>query len=198
MEFRRVLFRSNRYSRLNVATKIRPQVAMPACRVLLTSSGCRVKIAAIPPPNAYTAHTNAKTSAKEPNTSMATPLLPRRFRVRYMLLRWGELAAAPPLPPPNFTCFFTVVLLPGHQSSARYDSIILKKVVYLLRVPFVFLPTASLCPCPIGQSPGGPASASLNRATEFPDAELSNLTASKTTGQPSSNAKSLSRIGPSA
>src|SRR5439155_1633559 len=49
---------------------------MPACRVLLISSGCRVKIAAIPPPNAYTAHTNAKTSAKEPNTSMATPLPP--------------------------------------------------------------------------------------------------------------------------
>src|SRR2546429_186828 len=62
--------------RLKVARKIRPQVAMPACRVLLISSGCRVKIAAIPPPNAYTAHTNAKTSAKEPNTSMATPLPP--------------------------------------------------------------------------------------------------------------------------
>src|SRR2546429_4571534 len=85
--------------RLKVARKIRQQVAMPACLVLLISSGCRVKIAAMPPPNAYTAHTNAKTSAKEPNTSMATPPLPRRFRVRYMLLRWGELAAAPPLPP---------------------------------------------------------------------------------------------------
>src|SRR6267154_4513013 len=88
-----------RYARLKVARKIKQHVAIPAWRVLLISSGWRVIIAAIPPPNAYTAHTNAKTSAKEPNTSMATPLLPRRFRVRYMLLRWGELATAPPLPP---------------------------------------------------------------------------------------------------
>src|SRR5260370_22781800 len=65
-----------RYSRLNVARKIRQQVAIPAWRVLLISSGWRVIIAAMPPPNAYTAHTNAKMSAKVPNTSIATPLPP--------------------------------------------------------------------------------------------------------------------------
>src|SRR5216684_9241399 len=88
-----------RYSRLNVARKIRQQVAIPAWRVLLISSGWRVTIAAMPPPNAYTAHTNARTSAKDPNISMAIPPLPRRSRVRYMLVRWAELAAAPPVPP---------------------------------------------------------------------------------------------------
>src|SRR6266478_696134 len=67
-----------RYSRLSVARKIKQQVAIPAWRVLLISSGCRVIIAAMPPPNAYTAHITAKTSAKEPNTSTATPPLPGR------------------------------------------------------------------------------------------------------------------------
>src|SRR5216684_452301 len=59
----------NRYSRLKVARKTKQQVAIPACRVLFTKSGCRVTIAPIPPANAYTAQTNAKTSAKDPNTS---------------------------------------------------------------------------------------------------------------------------------
>src|SRR6266478_2449552 len=88
-----------RYSRLKVARKIRQHVAIPACRVLLISSGWRVIIAAMPPPNAYTAHTNAKMSAKVPNTSIATPLPPGRPRVLYMLLRSVALGAAPPLPP---------------------------------------------------------------------------------------------------
>src|ERR1700694_6284735 len=88
-----------RYSRLNVARKIRQHVAIPAWRVLLISSGWRVIIAAMPPPNAYTAQTNAKMSAKVPNTSIATPRLPRRSRVLYMLLRSVDLGAAPPLPP---------------------------------------------------------------------------------------------------
>ena len=42
---------------------------MPACRVLLTSRGWRVMIAAMPPPNAYTAQINARINANEPNTS---------------------------------------------------------------------------------------------------------------------------------
>src|ERR1700730_15622030 len=46
-----------------------PQVAMPACRTLLTSSGWRVRIAKMPPTNAYTAQTKASRSANEPNTS---------------------------------------------------------------------------------------------------------------------------------
>src|SRR6267154_4523612 len=73
-----------RYSRLSVARKIRQHVAIPACRVLLISSGWRVIIAAMPPPNAYTAQTNAKTSAKEPNTSTANPPIPRRSRAPYL------------------------------------------------------------------------------------------------------------------
>src|SRR5216684_7840358 len=44
------------------------------------SNGCRVMIAAIPPTKAYTAHTNARISAKEPNTSMQqSPPLPQGF-----------------------------------------------------------------------------------------------------------------------
>src|SRR5258708_6949902 len=74
----------NRYSRLNVARKIRTQVAIPACRALLISSGWRVMIAAMPPPNAYTAQINARTSAKEPNTSTTMPPIPRRSRVPYI------------------------------------------------------------------------------------------------------------------
>src|SRR6266436_4318951 len=88
-----------RYSRLSVARKIKQQVAIPAWRVLLISSGCRVSIAAMPPPNAYTAHINAKTSAKEPNTSTATPPIPRRARAPYIPLRSVELGLAPPVPP---------------------------------------------------------------------------------------------------
>src|SRR5229473_6480410 len=57
--------------RLPVARKISPQVAIPACRALLTSNGCRVRIAAMPPTNAYPAHRNARSNAKEPNTSIA-------------------------------------------------------------------------------------------------------------------------------
>src|SRR5260370_2127234 len=85
-----------RYSRLNVARKIRQQVAIPAWRVLLTSRGWRVTIAAMPPPNAYTAHTNARISAKEPNTSTATPPLPRRFRVPYRPVELGAALTVPP------------------------------------------------------------------------------------------------------
>src|ERR1700747_1157585 len=88
-----------RYSRLNVARKIRQQVAIPACLVLLISSGCRVMMAAMPPPNAYTAQINAKTNAKEPNTSTAVPPIPRKFRVLYIALRSVGLGVAPPLPP---------------------------------------------------------------------------------------------------
>src|SRR5438105_1201159 len=89
----------NRYSRLKVARKIRQQVAIPACRVLLTKRGCRVSMAAIPPTKAYTAHTNASTSAKEPNKSTETSTLPRQFRELYILLGWEDFAAAPPVPP---------------------------------------------------------------------------------------------------
>src|SRR5215472_244313 len=67
----------NRYSRLKVARKIRPHVAIPAWRALFTRSGWRVMIAPMPPTTAYTAHTKAKRSAKEPNTSTAIPPLPR-------------------------------------------------------------------------------------------------------------------------
>src|SRR2546427_4686897 len=74
----------NKYSRLKVAKKIKQQVAIPAWRVLLTKRGWRVTIAAMPPTKAYTAHTNAKRSAKEPNTSTATPPLPRSSRASYM------------------------------------------------------------------------------------------------------------------
>src|ERR1700675_997073 len=49
---------------------------MPAWRVLLTRSGCRVIIAAIPPPNAYTAQINARRRANEPNTSTGLRLSP--------------------------------------------------------------------------------------------------------------------------
>src|SRR5580692_8484356 len=56
--------------------KISPHVAMPACRVLLTRRGCRVRIAKIPPTNAYTAQINANSSANEPNTSTES-LFPR-------------------------------------------------------------------------------------------------------------------------
>src|SRR5271166_3651906 len=65
----------NRYSRLNVPRKIRQHAAIPACRVLFTRRGCRVRIAAMPPTNAYTAQTNASRSAKEPNTSTETSIL---------------------------------------------------------------------------------------------------------------------------
>src|SRR5437016_7257670 len=58
-------------------------------------------IAAMPPTTAYTAHTKATRSAKEPNTSTATPPLPRTSRVSYILLLWVELAAAPFLSPPG-------------------------------------------------------------------------------------------------
>src|SRR5712692_2329257 len=88
-----------RYSRLKVARKIMQQVAIPAWRVLLISSGCRGIIAPLPPPNASTPHMKAKTSAKEPNTSTATPPLPRRPRVPYVPLRSVELGLAPPVPP---------------------------------------------------------------------------------------------------
>src|SRR5713101_8611531 len=90
----------NKYSRLKVAKKIRPQVAIPAWRVLLNKRGWRVTMAAMPPTKAYRAHTNAKRSAKEPKTSTATPPLPRSLRVVYMLLRCVEPDAVP-LPPPG-------------------------------------------------------------------------------------------------
>src|SRR5437764_13722737 len=89
----------NKYSRLKVARKIRQQLAIPACRVLLTRRGCRASIAAIPPTKAYTAYTNASTSAKEPNKSTETSTLPRQFQELYMVLGWDDFAAGPPVPP---------------------------------------------------------------------------------------------------
>src|SRR5579862_2230653 len=71
---------------LKVATKTRQHVASPACRALFTSSGCRVIIAAIPPANAYAAQTNARTRAKDPNTSKGTVPLSRPRRAAYILL----------------------------------------------------------------------------------------------------------------
>src|SRR5438309_10551166 len=47
---------------------------MPAWRALLTSSGWRVRMAAMPPRNAYPAHRNAMSNAKEPKTSTAVRL----------------------------------------------------------------------------------------------------------------------------
>src|SRR5882762_11164955 len=80
--------------------KINTQVAMPACRVLFTSSGCRVMMAAMPPTNAYTAQTNASRSVNEPNTSIVLPPLPEDLRlVRYMLLRWVVPAGVGLSPP---------------------------------------------------------------------------------------------------
>src|SRR6266851_10301775 len=118
----------NRYSRLKVARKIRQQVAIPACRVLLISSGWRVMIAAMPPPNAYTAHTNARMSAKEPNTSTAIPPLPRLFRVPY---RSAELGAAMAVPPgaasyleAHFACTCSATKRPssaGRPSTRAWD-----------------------------------------------------------------------------
>src|ERR1051325_11285391 len=65
---------TNRYTTLNVARKIRQHAAMPACRALLIRRGCRVRMAATPPSNAYSAQTNASNSANEPNTSTPPPL----------------------------------------------------------------------------------------------------------------------------
>src|SRR5215472_14068072 len=88
----------NRYSRLNVAMKISAHVAIPAWRVLLTSSGWRVTIAAMPPTKAYNAHINARRSAKDPNTSTALAPLPQFARGCYMLLCCVELCVVP-VPP---------------------------------------------------------------------------------------------------
>src|SRR5208283_1347753 len=65
--------------------KIRTQVAMPAWRVLLTSNGCRVMMAAMPPTNAYTAQTNASRSVNEPNTSISLPPLPPKVFLLFAL-----------------------------------------------------------------------------------------------------------------
>ncbi len=54
-----------------MARKIRPHVAIPACRALLINSGWRVRIAKMPPTKAYPAHKNARSNAKEPKTSTA-------------------------------------------------------------------------------------------------------------------------------
>src|SRR5579859_1395694 len=47
---------------------------MPACRALLINKGCRVRMAAIPPANAYSAQTKASNNANEPKTSKQPPL----------------------------------------------------------------------------------------------------------------------------
>src|SRR5690349_6353051 len=65
---------ANRYTTLNVARKISAHAAIPAWRALLIRRGCRVRIAAIPPANAYSAQTKASNRANEPNTSTPPPL----------------------------------------------------------------------------------------------------------------------------
>src|SRR5580692_7075302 len=79
---------------------------MPAWLVLLTRSGCRVTMAAIPPPKAYAAQINARRRANEPNTSSGTLPIPRpEPGLTYCFSVWqsDQLRRFPPEPPRTWT-----------------------------------------------------------------------------------------------
>src|SRR3990172_9281241 len=75
-----------------MASQMSTQTAKPAFRALLISRGRRVRMAAMPPPIAYSAQRNASNSENDPNRSTdCSPALTPAVRVRAGLWRRGAI-----------------------------------------------------------------------------------------------------------